>query len=165
MNGWLIGLTLLVLIAVLAPFGYLRMLRGHARFAAQGPQRANAEEIERPEIVKRICCLPLDFKRGSKTLIQLIRESGYVDNPDALERERVEAFLRDKPDLQDAWVIYSGDKRVSAGWYFDADGDGWVVGYYPGKERQKFVSKLEACAEFVLREAFALKSGVEGHRP
>lgn len=70
------------------------------------------------DVVAKICALPLEFKaRGTVSVVQLIDESGYRSTRAALTVEAVWAYLGGRPDLIDAWLAYSEDKRTSSGWY------------------------------------------------
>src|SRR5437870_5632737 len=97
---------------------------------------------EASKTIERICRLPIDFKGGTKSALHLLRESGYLQLPLGLQRQDLKAFLQDKPDLQDAWLSWSEDKRVSSGWYFKATKTGYFVGFFPGGQGKDFASKL-----------------------
>jgi hypothetical protein len=100
-----------------------------------------------------ICTLPARFKGGEVSAAQLVRESGYVENPTSLTRVDVVCFLSTRPELIETWLHWSRDKRASSGWYFSREGDGYIVGCLPDGPRTTFQSMADACAEFVLREA------------
>jgi hypothetical protein len=70
------------------------------------------------DVVARICDLPVQFKaRRTASVIQLVDESGYRADPGSLTVNAVSAHLDAHPDLVDAWLAYSEDKRTSSGWY------------------------------------------------
>lgn len=109
-----------------------------------------------PDVLQKICSMPKDFySQQNKSMSQLFRESGYLENSNLVTKDALLIYLSTRPDLMEAWEYYSSDKRVSRGWYFTKSEDGWVVGYIstPGKEqRHKYTSKHEACSEFILHE-------------
>lgn len=106
------------------------------------------------DLVARICDLPLRFKaRRTVSVVQLVDESGYRAAPTELTVDAVSAHLREHPQLIEAWLRYSEDKRRSSGWYVTRrSSDTFEVGYYPGGERFSVVSPTSACAEFIVRE-------------
>ncbi len=107
-------------------------------------------------IIANVCILPLHFRTGNKSAIQLLNESGYSGDPASLTVERIVQFLEANPALVEAWLSWSQDKRVSEGRYFIETQDGFLVGYYPNGERQLFSERKRACAEFVIREVASL---------
>jgi hypothetical protein len=87
--------------------------------------------------------------------MQLFNESGYLEEPSLVTKDRILNHLADHPDLVKDWENYSSNKRYSPGWYFLKDKSGWVVGYSgtPSQGQKKiFTSDVEACAEFILHE-------------
>ena len=106
----------------------------------------------------RVCNLPRDFYRmRTKSIIELLVDSGYVDNPDKLLRSDVVEVLRSDPSLVQEWINYSGDKRVSSGWFLLPNGN---VGHLGPIEDDTFHVEMEprskdlndACMEFIFRE-------------
>jgi hypothetical protein len=72
----------------------------------------------------------------------------------------VSAYLAEHPDLVDAWLGYSGDKRASSGWYLVEKPAGtFEVGYYPSGNRLAFTDRGRACAEFIIREIRSIAAG------
>ena len=111
------------------------------------------------DIVKRICYLPVDFHRlRTVSAIQLLRDSGYLNKPENITNEMVEAFLRDHPELVTQWLNWSADKRVSSGWYFLHEKGKYVVGYYPKGKKKIYSDPNKGCAEFILLEVNDLAS-------
>jgi hypothetical protein len=78
--------------------------------------------------------------------------SGYTPDVTPLTRDVLLAVLRIEPNLVEAWLTHSVDKRTSSGWYFSTDHTSSVVGFYPDGPRSTFADPIEACAEFILRE-------------
>lgn len=105
-----------------------------------------------PAWVESVCVIPLEFRGGSKSVLQLFTES----IPDLSDRPRfielVADRLKDDPRLVEAWQNYSWDKRVDEGPYLD----GTKVGYY---RQGQFLDKRThakpslGCADFIFREA------------
>ena len=67
------------------------------------------------DIVKRICYLPVDFHRlQTVSAIQLLMESGYIDNSENITTDVIEAFLREHEELIQTWLAWSADSLGSA---------------------------------------------------
>jgi len=105
-------------------------------------------------LVADVCEIPARFQaRGDVSIVSLVDEAGYRDAPADLKVEAVATYLAQHPALVDAWIGYSGDKRVSSGWYIiENSGQRFEVGYYPQGERLYFEDRDRACAEFIVRE-------------
>jgi hypothetical protein len=60
--------------------------------------------------------------------------------------------LRRDPSLIDAWYAYSGDQRVSDGWWFDEEPAGtYVIGTINDSEREAFSDRAVASANFIVK--------------
>jgi hypothetical protein len=105
-------------------------------------------------MIEQVSRIPLDFRLGTRSMIDLIKESGYLENAALLTVDSIEPFLRGNPPLVNAWLSYSEDKRSSRGWYVLKIGsnDEYEVGYLPDGERLRFVDSVRAAAEFIVRE-------------
>jgi hypothetical protein len=104
------------------------------------------------DIVATICALPVQFKEGNLSIWQLVKKSGYRDDPSSLTVDAVATHLREHPELIDAWLGYSQDKRCS-GWFVRQSAvNTYEVGYVPGGERISMSDPARACAEFIVRE-------------
>lgn len=110
------------------------------------------------DVVTRVCELPLQFRiRGTVSVVDLVAESGYQSDPTVLTVDAVVGHLRAYPDLMDAWLAYSEDKRASSGWFIaQLSDDTFEVGYYPEGEHITVTGRALACAEFIVREIVAI---------
>lgn len=106
------------------------------------------------EIVARICAIPALFKAlGNVSVAELVERSGYRVAAAELTVDAISSYLRERPDLIEAWLGYSEDKRTSSGWYIrQLSRDAFEIGWYPQGERIVVSGKAEACAEFIIRE-------------
>ena len=106
------------------------------------------------DVVGGICELPVQFKaRRTVSVSQLVDESGYRTDPGTLTVDEVSRHLHKHPDLIEAWLAYSEDKRTSSGWYLTRRSDDiFEIGYYPEGERIVVAGHAAACAEFIVRE-------------
>jgi hypothetical protein len=108
------------------------------------------------EVVERICRLPVDFYGGSKSMSQLVAETGISACLALLTVGNIREYLTVHPDLIEQWLLWSANKRVTSGWYFSRDAHNFVVGFYPEGEVLILCDPAAACAEFVVREVNAL---------
>lgn len=102
--------------------------------------------------IAKLCNLPIDSKKQNKSALQLIEESGYNAETKWLSVTKIIVYLRDKPELIEAWLLWSLDKRTSSGWCFREEPDGFTVAFYPDGLSRRFADQVEACAEFILQE-------------
>ncbi len=117
-------------------------------------------------IVEKVCRIPTLLRdEQDKSFADHVKDSGYLERPDALNVDDVAAHLRAHPDLVESWLTYSGDKRSSPGWYFSELRDRrYEVGYFPGGTPREFSDAASACAEFIRRELWHFASGSRGNR-
>ena len=110
------------------------------------------------QTVEQLCRLPIDFHEvGTKSLLQLIDESGYWDAPDTVTESALANGLAAHPNWCDAWIGYSQDRRTGSGWFIEQHDDEYLVQYYPnGSNVLRFTSKHAACAAFAIRELHSL---------
>ena len=131
--------------------------------------------MNRDAVIVSLCRLPVVFWAGNVSMLALLRQSGYSEL-DALFEQEIEAYLRQNPDLADAWIQDTGDQRTSEGWwiaealdndFLDSDWvknssdfvrtnylkthtEGkWTVGHFPETTRATFDDKIKACAFLV----------------
>ena len=103
------------------------------------------------ETVERVCRLPVEYRTADLSWRDLVSRSGW--SADATLDGQLAEYLRDRPDLVDAWFGFSQDKRTSPGWYLQEDPlGGYVVGWYPGSRQDRFMDRVAACAEFIRHE-------------
>jgi hypothetical protein len=110
--------------------------------------------------VELTCRLPLVFRTGEKSIRQLFEPAlNHLDDP-ATFLAAINNWLREHPDLIHAWEAYCTDKRTGRGPYFDRDS--LAVGFYdpsagpvaaPNRDARLHVDPVEACADFIYREA------------
>ena len=113
-----------------------------------------------------------DFYRlGNRSMLDLLRSSGYLQNHDAITEQHLQVFFEAKPELIPPWVIHSEDRRTRYGYYLIPpgvsahEGCDWVVGYDPGGKDEHFPDGPTACARFVKLEAENLRYVMEGGPP
>jgi hypothetical protein len=118
------------------------------------------------DTITRVCQMPVAFQeRGNISMIDLIRESGYLRDYQNVTEAAIDAFLRRHPELTSHWIQYSQDQRCSPAWYLVGPRDGhpdlrWTVGRHPSspKKEWSFPDHIAACAFFIKQEAESLRS-------
>ena len=111
-------------------------------------------------MIEKVCRIPVEFKSaGTRSVNDLVKESGYLENTAFLTVESVESCLRKHPGLANAWLQYSEDKRTDAGWYLRRIGEGteYEMGRLQTGERAEFADQVRAAAEFVIREVRSIQ--------
>lgn len=107
-------------------------------------------------IIEKICRLPLDFYGGSKSMVDLVSQSGVADNPSALSSTEIVRYVQNHPEVVDQWLKWSANKRVDSGWYFERRRDHLLVGFNPNGDTLRFEDQAAACAEYIVREVTAI---------
>jgi hypothetical protein len=113
-------------------------------------------------VVSSIGRMPLEFKsRGNVSMLQLLAESGYLQNQSLVTVELLTAYFAEHPESIDAWLLQSLDNHGSPSWYLldpsAANTQGkWAVGFYPGERREYFERGEDACAVFVMNRLIQL---------
>jgi hypothetical protein len=114
------------------------------------------------DAVDEIIAMPITFEKTDKSPLELLRDSGYFDWPDAITVELLADSLKKNPRSIDYWLAWSDNKRAASGWYFQRAGkDSFVIGYYPTAENlQKLIcaDPFLACANFIKREIEAMRN-------
>jgi hypothetical protein len=106
-------------------------------------------------IIEAICRMPAEYeRRGNVSMIELLRESGYLKADWELTEVLLQTYLSEHPEAIEAWLAESRDQRVSEGWYLqDPEATGirgrWLVGYYPNGPRMNYSDGVRACAAFI----------------
>lgn len=113
--------------------------------------------MQSDDLLSRVCLLPQEFRRrGDVSMIDLVRDSGYLRSPSAVTEEHLERYFRANPDAIDSWSLHSMDQRCAPAWYLVEPSDNagqWAVGYLTAngqRTREAFYSDgAKACASFV----------------
>jgi hypothetical protein len=118
-------------------------------------------------VAETVCRMASEFYRlRNVSMIDLLKSSGYLQDPSVVLEQELEEVFRAYPDLINDWARLSEDKRTSDGWYlvrpFDShDGADWIVGYDPKRWKQrKFPDGFKACAFFVKQEIEVYRANV-----
>jgi hypothetical protein len=109
------------------------------------------------EVVAVIGRMPSEFcRRSNVSMVQLLKESGYLSNVTAVTVQLLQEHFRSHADDLAAWVRKSEDNRSAPAWFITPPNDEnrsskWAVGYFPGNQLQHYEHGHEACAIYVMR--------------
>src|SRR3954463_3391578 len=113
--------------------------------------------------------MAIDLKVGNRSMVDLVRFSGYLTETGAVTEEELGHLFQESPDLIRSWVIYSSDQRTTDGYYLLPPGNGsnggrdWLVGHYPEGVDEHFADGTRACAKFVKLEAEEIRRNIRLH--
>jgi hypothetical protein len=113
--------------------------------------------MDTENLIRAIVDLPGKFREvGNKSIISLLKESGYVESFTDVNENNIADFLKKNPDKIMDWLIWSDDKRSYVGWYFIEEKDNhFLIGYLPKDDKVgelRYSDKIQACAAFIKRE-------------
>lgn len=112
--------------------------------------KANDDNRDFKETIKRICHIPADFRKGNKSFHRLVHDTGIERQ--VLTETSVASALLSNPELVDDWLGWSEDQRSSPSYYFLEEKGKYVVGGYPGEEFVEFSDRIAACADFIVKQ-------------
>ena len=103
------------------------------------------------------------FPAGGGSIRDRLEQMEWERHRPLLTADALEAYIREHPEVIEAWASFSADKRTSGGYYLLAPDDAqgwwgrksWTVGRLLGSgghEDWAFPGGPKACAEFILRE-------------
>ena len=108
-------------------------------------------------LIRILVNLPSQFQEvRNKSIITLLKESGYVKYFDIVNENNIADFLKKYPEKIKDWLIWSDDKRSLSGWYFIQEKENsFLLGYLP-KDRKvdelQYSDKILACAIYIKLE-------------
>ena len=116
-------------------------------------------------VAETVCRMASEFYRlRNVSMIDLLKSSGYVQNPSAVLEEDLEVVFRAEPDLIDEWVKLSENKRTRDSWGLvrpdSPDSAEWIVIYPNGRKQRSFPDGFKACAFFVKQEIEEYRANV-----
>jgi len=102
------------------------------------------------------CRVPTAFQTSGRSLLEVVRASGFADLRGQFNPRELAEYLRRHPAFIPDWVHYSEDKRTSEGWYLRPPNSvGRIVAYSPSRE-QHYIDLAAACAAFIVAELSAI---------
>ena len=111
---------------------------------------------DRGSILEAIYSLPLGFKlRGSVSLLQFVRETGYPGRRAEIGVEELRAGIAGREGIVALWLEYSREKDPDWGWFFQGPYQGFFL---TGSRTRSLEGPIntpdgfEACAYFIKAE-------------
>jgi hypothetical protein len=110
--------------------------------------------VLRSAMIEAICRLPQTLRaREDSSWNSLLTEVGFIRGSTTLDPAVIVSYLEAHPDLIEAWLGYSEDKRTSSGWYItQAGAAGYEIGHFPHGPRLTVATPAAAVAQFIVRE-------------
>lgn len=111
---------------------------------------------DRVSILQAIYALPVALRlRGGVTLLQLVRETGYPDQPAEIGVAEIRSGLAGREGILAVWLEYSRGKDANWGWFFEGPYQGFFL---TGSRTRSLEGPIntpdaaEACAYFIKAE-------------
>ena len=119
--------------------------------------------------MNRVLVLPRTFGAiGAVSIYDLLKETGYCDNPAQISEAAIADALSRNLGLIDDWLAYSEDKRTKSGWYIRPNDGSLIVGRFetaPATDTETvYADRIRACAVFIKQEVETIRLGCEGNR-
>jgi len=117
-----------------------------------------ANNNSRMECVRSICLYATRADlESSLTLNQIYMQTGYDKYYSEISQDEIKDFIKAQPDLMDAWMLFSQNKRWTPSWFFEKlPNNLWLVGYLNKNSKRVYESlyrdALFACAYMIRME-------------
>ena len=116
-------------------------------------------------LAEKVTKVPELFEARDSSTATLLKQSGYLDAPQALKVADVEEELAHQPKLADQWLKRGHDQRLVGGWGVECEGGKYVLRDFSGRTRIAEKGKAHAVAEFVVRYVGFIAKVLSRHRP
>jgi len=119
------------------------------------------QQAEINRIIDEIIFLPERFHLENKSILTLLKETGYFEHFDSVNETDISERLAIYPRCIEKWMILSLDNRTGQGWGISDDESGkYSVWYYPPQEDLpliEFDNIQKACATFIKLEIESIR--------
>ncbi len=120
-------------------------------------------EIE--SLISAIISFPVKFlSLGNISIRSFLKDVGYFEDYDQVHEDNIAKALVQSPEYIDAWIGWSEDKRVTAGWCIQKKENGYyLVRYYPPNKdyiQMSYSNITNACAAFIKREVEDVRNSI-----
>jgi hypothetical protein len=115
-------------------------------------------------LAQRISEVPDIYQHSNRSTAALLKETGYLEAPQALTVGDVEQALEQDPNLAELWLERGRDQRLAGGWGIEcAHGQYRIQSYASGRHLLE-KDRLHACAEFIVRYVGFIGEVVRRHQ-
>ena len=102
-------------------------------------------------LAEKISEVPELYDRGDQSTATLLKETGVLDEPQALKVEDVEEALSREPKLADRWLERGQDQRLVGGWGIECERGQYRVQSFGSGMHMLESDRLHATSEFIVR--------------
>ncbi len=92
---------------------------------------------------------------------ELLKESGYLDDPAAVTEALLQDYFERDPDLLADWLGYAAGQGYTVAWFFkspkEVGGPLWIVGQHGTRKLLGFKNGYEACARYTKRSVDSIR--------
>lgn len=117
--------------------------------------------MTRPDTIKAVCEIPVEYRKitqGGPT--GLLQASGYFDESEPPTERDYAAYIREHPELVEAWYEHMSDQRSVPAWVLSKPGEdgnpSWRVSRYPDVPAIPYPDGPSACGALVARYTASL---------
>jgi hypothetical protein len=102
-------------------------------------------------LAQRVSEVPDAFEHSNCSTVVLLKEAGYLDQPQSLKVEDVEEVLAQEPALTELWLERAHDQRLTGGWGLECAQGRYRVVCYANGQNVMAEDRQHATAEFIVR--------------
>lgn len=103
------------------------------------------------QLAERIIEVPELYERREASTATLLKETGFLEAPDALDVGDVEDALSQRPKLAEDWLKRGHDQQIVGGWGIERDHGQYRVQNFGSGMHMREPDRVHATAEFVVR--------------
>ena len=115
-------------------------------------------------LAKKVSEVPDAYEHSERSTAILLKETGYLEQPQTLTVADVQNALAEDPDLAELWFERGHDQRLSGGWGIDCEGDCYRVQSFSTGQHLIEQDRLHACAQFIVRYVGFIAEVVRRHQ-
>lgn len=102
-------------------------------------------------LAKQISEVPELYDRCDASTATLLRQTGFLEAPEALKVEDVEEALGQEPQLAQRWLERGHDQQLVGGWGIERQGEQYRIQSFGSGMHMLEQNRLHATAEFIVR--------------
>lgn len=102
-------------------------------------------------LAQKISEVPELYDRTDRSTATLLKETGFLDAPQALKVEDVQEALSREPKLAERWLERGQDQRLVGGWGIERERGQYRVQSFGSGMHMLESDRLRATSEFIVR--------------